>query len=99
MDRTVVMVPVSISSVIAPVDEKTAMNKPDRNNVEKANSFRSFTSSSRVYMLMKGASRSIIRAATMITVYTGCRSVSRRVFFVIVSSFINTVLSSSEQFL
>ena len=55
LESTVVIVPDSISSVMAPVEAKTAMNKPARKSVESPNSRRSIMSSSRVYMLTAGA--------------------------------------------
>lgn len=65
LESTVVMVPDSISSVMAPVEAKTEMNKPARKSVESPNSRRSIMSSSRVYMLTAGA-RSIRSREKMI---------------------------------
>ena len=67
LERTVVMVPDSISSVIAPVEAKTAMNKPARKSVDSPNSRRSIISSSSVYMLTAGAKSIKSREKTIMT--------------------------------
>jgi len=51
---TVVMVLFSISSATAPEAAKIAMNKLERNNVDKPNSRKSLLSSVIVYMVIDG---------------------------------------------
>jgi hypothetical protein len=57
----------SISSVMAPVEAKTAMNKPARKSVDSPNSRRSIISSSSVYMLTAGAKSIKSREKTIMT--------------------------------
>jgi hypothetical protein len=66
-ESTVVMVFDSISSVTAAVAEKMAMNKPERNSVDRPNSRRSFISSSMVYIDIDGAMMNEKSAQVMMT--------------------------------
>ena len=87
--RTVIIVLFSNSLATAPEAENIEMNKLVKNNVDNPISRKSLLSSLIVYIVKDGLMNSKNRAATMIMAYTGCLSVSMKVFFAIVNNFFN----------
>jgi hypothetical protein len=83
LDKVVIIVFVSNSSVIAVDAEKIDMNNPAINSVDSPISRKSLLSSSSEYIVSDGLKMNKNTAAAMITAYTGCRIISTKVFFAI----------------
>jgi hypothetical protein len=83
LDKVVIIVFVSNSSVIAVDAEKIDMNNPAINSVDSPISRKSLLSSSSEYIVSDGLKMNKNTAAAMITAYTGCRMISTKVFFAI----------------
>lgn len=86
-ESTVVIVPDSISLVIAAEDAKIDTNNPARKIVERPSSRSIFTSSSSVYIVKAGLMNIRNIAAETIIAYTGLRRVSVKALAAILRSF------------